>query len=99
MASSINIKTQDLQQLASNMQNWLTQINMIHNQMMSRVRNLEGSWNDPQSHQFLDTLTGISDGLKGHTDSLERSRKLLQTMAKNMEDQARTFQQGMRNVR
>lgn len=99
MASSINIKPQDLTNLASNMRSWLSNINSIQTQMVSRVRSLESSWNDPQYHMFLDQLAALSSQLKSNTESLEGMSKSLQLMARNMEDQARLFQRNMQNLK
>ena len=48
---------------------------------------------------FLENLMMTSTTLKGAVDSLETMRRTLQTMAREMEQQAQTFRRGMQNVR
>jgi hypothetical protein len=97
--AQVRIESGDLISLAGQMQGWLSQMEQVRKQMIQRVRGLENSWNDPQYHMFLENLMMISNTLKGGVDSLETMRRTLLTMAREMEQQAQTFQRGMQNVR
>ena len=95
----VRIESSDLMALSSQMQTWLTQMEQVRMQMIQRVRGLESSWNDPQYHMFLENLMMVSTNLKGGVDSLETMRRTLQSMAREMEQQAQIFRRGMQNVR
>ena len=97
--AQVRIESGDLMALASQMQNWLSQMEQTRRQMVQRVRGLETSWNDPQYHMFLENLMMVSTNLKGGVDSLETMRRTLQSMAREMEQQAQIFRRGMQNVR
>ena len=97
--AQVRIESGELMGLASQMQSWLSQMEQVRRQMVQRVRGLENTWNDPQYHMFLENLMMISNTLKGGVDSLETMRRMLQTMAREMEQQAQTFRRGMQNVR
>ena len=97
--AQVRIESGDLMSLSSQMQSWLSHMDQVRTQMIQRVRGLENSWNDPQYHMFLENLMMITTTLKGGVDSLETMRRTLQTMAREMEQQAQTFRRGMQNVR
>ena len=97
--AQVRIESGDLMNLASQMQSWLSQMDQTRRQMIQRVRGLENTWNDPQYHMFLENLMMTSTTLKGAVDSLETMRRTLQTMAREMDQQAQTFRRGMQNVR
>lgn len=97
--AQVRIESGDLMGLASQMQTWLSHMEQVRMQMVQRVRGLESSWNDPQYHMFLENLMMLSTTLKGGVDSLDTMRRTLQTMAREMEQQAQTFRRGMQNVR
>ena len=97
--AQVRIESGDLMGLASQMQSWLSQMEQTRRQMVQRVRGLENSWNDPQYHMFLENLMMVSTTLKGGVDSLETMRRTLQSMAREMEQQAQIFRRGMQNVR
>ena len=97
--AQVRIESNDLMNLSSQMQSWLTQMEQVRRQMVQRVRGLESSWNDPQYHMFLENLMMMSNTLKGGVDSLETMRRTLQTMAREMDQQTQTFRRGMQNVR
>ena len=97
--AQVRIESGDLMNLTSQMQSWLSQMDQTRRQMIQRVRGLENTWNDPQYHMFLENLMMTSTTLKGAVDSLETMRRTLQTMAREMDQQAQTFRRGMQNVR
>lgn len=97
--AQVRIESGDLMGLSSQMQTWLTQMEQVRMQMVQRVRGLENSWNDPQYHMFLENLMMTSTTLKGAVDSLDTMRRTLQTMAREMDQQAHIFRRGMQNVR
>lgn len=97
--AQVRIESSEVNNLATTMHSWLSQMNTIRSGMVTRVRSLESKWNDPQYHMFLDQITGICNTLKSGIDSLETMRRVLQEMAKGMDAQAQLFRRGIQAAR
>lgn len=78
--SQVRITTDNLLQVASQMNHWCNQMNTISNDMRTRVNNMK-DWNDPRSEQFREQATMTAKQLQLHIDNFTKMANFLKKYA------------------
>lgn len=86
--AEIDISTEDLRELASDMKRWADDMKSIASDMRNRVDDME-DWNDKRSVQFREAVFTTAQQLGIHLDNFIKLSKFLTKYAERQEEAER----------
>lgn len=95
--AQVRITTDNLLQVASQMNNWTNTMKGIVTDMKNRVNNMK-DWNDPRAEQFRQQATMTAQQLTLHIDNFTKMSKFLQKYAHMQEEAERAQNARMSNL-
>ena len=95
--AQVRITTDNLLQVASQMNNWSNTMNGIVGDMKSRVNNMK-DWNDPRAEQFRQQANMTAMQLTLHIDNFIKMANFLKQYAKMQEEAERAQNARMNNI-
>lgn len=95
--AEVKITTDNLKQVASQMNHWTENMKSIVNDMNNKVRNTN-NWQDPRAEQFRQQATMTAQQLLLHMDNFSKMSKFLQKYAQMQEEAERAQNMRMSNI-
>ena len=95
--SRVRITTENLLQVATQMNSWSYKMKSIADNMISRVNNMK-DWNDPRAEQFRQQATMTAQQLSLNIDNFTKIAGFLQKYAKMQEEAERSQRERMNNL-
>ena len=95
--AEVKITTDNLKQVASQMNHWTEDMKSIVNDMNNKVRNTN-NWQDPRAEQFRQQATMTAQQLLLHMDNFSKMSKFLQKYAQMQEEAERAQNMRMSNI-
>lgn len=95
--SQVRITTDNLLQVATQMNNWTNTMKGIVSNMKNSVNNMK-DWNDPRAEQFRQQATMTAQQLTLNIDNFTKIAGFLQKYAKMQEEAERSQRERMNNL-
>lgn len=95
--AQVRITTDNLLQVATQMNNWTNTMKSIVTDMKNRVNNMK-DWNDPRADQFRQQATMTAQQLSINIDNFTKMANFLKKYAKMQEDAERAQNARMSNI-
>lgn len=95
--SRVRITTENLLQVATQMNSWSYKMKSIADNMISRVNNMK-DWNDPRAEQFRQQAIMTAQQLALNIDNFTKIARFLQRYAKMQEEAERSQSSRMNNL-
>lgn len=95
--STVRITTDNLLQVASQMNSWCSTMNSIVSDMKNRVHNMK-DWNDPRADQFRQQAVMTAQQLLLHIDNFTKMAAFLKKYSQMQEEAERAQNTRMGNI-
>jgi PIN domain nuclease of toxin-antitoxin system len=94
----ISIKHSDVFAFAGQLKNWADQMKSTQQQIISRTRQLESQWKDPQYRMFVETASNHAKLLASAIEQFETMSEQLKIMSREIEQTQRMMQQRIQQM-
>jgi PIN domain nuclease of toxin-antitoxin system len=89
----ISVTHGEVYRFSQELRSWADQMKSTQHQIMSRSRQLESQWKDPQYRMFVETATNHAKMLASAIEQFETMSEQLKIMSRELEDSQRSMQQ------
>lgn len=95
--ATINLTSEDLEQLSRQLQSWKNEISNTNNKVKSTIQQMDG-WKDPQYQMFLNAVTMTHEQLAQYAENMEQLARALKMYAQQQRQMVQEFNSNMNNI-